>query len=80
MITEGQPTPPGATWMGNGWNFALFSRHATGVTLLLYDSENLVKPLSVFKLDPLGNETNRRVRFFGPFDFSDPGRNWPVGV
>jgi hypothetical protein len=23
---------------------------------------------------------NRKVRFFGPFDFSDPGRNWPVGV
>ena len=34
----GQPNPLGATWMGNGVNFAIFSEHATGVELCLFDS------------------------------------------
>lgn len=34
----GQPYPLGATWMGNGVNFALYSEHATGVDLCLFDS------------------------------------------
>ena len=33
----GFPYPLGATWMGNGVNFALFSEHATGVELCLFD-------------------------------------------
>ena len=33
----GFPNPLGATWMGNGVNFALFSEHATGVELCLFD-------------------------------------------
>jgi hypothetical protein len=31
----------------------LFSRHATGVTLLLDDAKNFVKPVALLKLDPL---------------------------
>lgn len=53
MIAEGQPIPPGVTWERDGWNFALYSRHAAGVTLLLFDGKNFVKPLAVFKLDQL---------------------------
>ena len=34
----GQPHPLGATWDGEGANFALFSEHATGVELNLFDS------------------------------------------
>ena len=34
----GFPNPLGATWMGNGVNFALFSEHATGVELCLFDN------------------------------------------
>ena len=34
----GQPYPLGATWMGNGVNFAIFSDHATAVELCLFDS------------------------------------------
>src|SRR5438874_2499068 len=34
----GQPYPLGATWMGNGVNFAIFSEHASGVELCLFDS------------------------------------------
>jgi glycogen operon protein len=34
----GSPWPLGATWDGEGVNFALFSRHATRVELCLFDS------------------------------------------
>jgi glycogen operon protein len=33
----GKPYPLGATWDGQGVNFALFSQHATGVELCLFD-------------------------------------------
>ena len=36
-IQEGLPHPLGATWDGNGVNFALFSAHATGVEVCLFD-------------------------------------------
>ncbi|MGV3559135.1 glycogen debranching protein GlgX [Larkinella arboricola] len=36
----GKPYPLGATWDGEGVNFALFSEHATGVTLCLFDAED----------------------------------------
>jgi isoamylase len=46
--TEGSPAPLGATWVESerAWNFALFSRHATGVTLLWYGDAGVVKPVS----------------------------------
>lgn len=34
---DGRPFPLGATWDGNGTNFALFSEHATAVWLCLFD-------------------------------------------
>src|SRR5205809_7616424 len=34
----GYPYPLGATWMGNGVNFAILSEHATGVELCLFDN------------------------------------------
>src|SRR4030095_3104197 len=33
----GHPYPLGATWMGNGVQFAMFSEHAAGVELCLFD-------------------------------------------
>ena len=46
----GKPYPLGATWLGNGVNFAIFSEHATGVELCLFDNidapkENVRVPL-----------------------------------
>lgn len=38
-ITEGCPFPLGATWDGQGVNFAIFSAHATKVELCLFDQE-----------------------------------------
>src|ERR671922_34241 len=37
-IWPGQPFPLGATWDGEGVNFALFSEDATGVELCLFDT------------------------------------------
>src|SRR6266536_6128267 len=34
----GYPYPLGATWMGNGVNFAIFSEHATCIELCLFDN------------------------------------------
>ncbi len=39
----GRPYPLGATWDGEGVNFALFSENATGVDLCLFDSEHQVR-------------------------------------
>ncbi len=38
----GKPYPLGATWDGAGVNFALFSEHATGVELCIFDEGNLL--------------------------------------
>src|SRR5687768_8559572 len=37
----GSPYPLGATWDGEGVNFALFSANATGVDLCLYDESGV---------------------------------------
>lgn len=37
-IQEGTPHPRGATWDGNGTNFAVFSAHATKVEVCLFDA------------------------------------------
>ena len=55
-VSRGTPMPYGATLMRGGVNFAIFSKHATSVTLLLYypgDSE----PFIEFPLDPRFNRT-----------------------
>jgi hypothetical protein len=66
MKGEGQPFPPGATWEEDGWNFSLYSRHANGVTLLIYDEKEFAKPLAAFTLDPLRNKTGRIWHTFVP--------------
>ena len=42
-IWPGRPYPLGATWDGSGVNFALFSEHATGVELCLFDDAGAEK-------------------------------------
>jgi glycogen operon protein len=43
-VWPGSPHPIGATWDGEGVNFALFSEHATGVELCLFDHPEDPKP------------------------------------
>ncbi|MDM8174148.1 hypothetical protein QT327_07230 [Olivibacter sp. 47] len=38
-VYPGSPYPQGATYDGKGTNFALFARHAEGVELCLFDSD-----------------------------------------
>jgi isoamylase len=38
-LEDGRPYPLGATWTGDGVNFALFSANADGVDLCLFDAE-----------------------------------------
>jgi glycogen operon protein len=42
-VSEGKPWPLGATWDGNGVNFAIFSEHATKVELCLFDSTEAIR-------------------------------------
>ena len=53
-IREGSPFPLGATWDGNGINFALFSASATKVELCLFDGEG--KETERFELPEYTNE------------------------
>jgi isoamylase len=43
----GLPFPLGATWDGQGTNFSLFSEHAEGVTLCLFDDEDNETPVEI---------------------------------
>ena len=53
----GQTSPLGATVYVDGVNFCLFSKHATGIELLLFDSPNSPEPHQVIALDPKRNRT-----------------------
>jgi isoamylase len=58
---EGTPQPLGVTWVeeAQAYNFALYSKHAEGVTLLLYGDRDLVAPLYTYPLDPLRHKSGR---------------------
>ena len=53
--------PLGATRIDEeqAYNFALYSRHATAVELLLYDDTDFVVPAARIELDPLRNKSAR---------------------
>ena len=61
LQTEGSPQPPGATWLQkeDSYNFSLYSRHATSVTLLLYARSDLVNPVLRVPLDYLSHKSGR---------------------
>jgi isoamylase len=51
----GKPYPLGATWDGAGVNFSVFSEHATGVVLCLFDSEGKRETARI----PMREQTDR---------------------
>ena len=57
MISAGSSSPLGATCSDEGVNFSLFSRHATGVELLLFEGVDDPRPSQVIRLDPTANRT-----------------------
>ena len=63
---EGSSAPLGATPSPDGVNFSVFSRHATGVELLLFDDVDDTKPARVVRLDPSVNRTYHYWHVFVP--------------
>jgi isoamylase len=55
-IQRGRPLPLGAWPFAGGVNFAIFSRHASAVELLLYRSADGAEPVTI-KLDPTQHRT-----------------------
>jgi glycogen operon protein len=62
-VWPGSPYPLGATWNGSGVNFALFSEHATDVTLCLFDSAGATRESARV---PLTERTNNVWHAFLP--------------
>src|SRR5690242_628391 len=52
----GHPYPLGATWDGEGVNFALFSENATGVELCLFDHHDQEKETHAIKMEERTNQ------------------------
>ncbi|HZA91328.1 MAG TPA: glycogen debranching protein GlgX, partial [Gemmatimonadales bacterium] len=62
----GLPHPLGAAPSPEGVNFSVFSRHATGLELLLFDSPDEANPVRVVRLDPVVNRTYHYWHVFVP--------------
>ena len=56
-ICSGKASPLGATLSEEGVNFAIFSRHATAVTLILFESDAQDSPYREIPLDKRENKT-----------------------
>jgi len=58
---EGLPYPLGVSWCADedAYNFALYSKHATVVRLLLFADDDLEAPRIEVALDPLTNKSGR---------------------
>jgi isoamylase len=64
--TRGRSSPLGATPSPDGVNFSVFSRHATGVELLLFDRVDDASAARVVRLDPSANRTYHYWHAFVP--------------
>jgi glycogen operon protein len=58
---EGAPVPLGVSWVEGeqAYNFAIYSKHAESVTLLLYREDDWVTPVLTLRLDYLVNKSGR---------------------
>jgi isoamylase len=56
-IGPGLSFPLGATVYPRGVNFAVYSKNATGIDLLLFDKVSDPKPMQIISLDPAKNRT-----------------------
>lgn len=58
---QGLPYPLGATWIeeASAFNFALYSKHAQSVELLLYAQDDTTNPVLVHPFDYLTNKSGR---------------------
>jgi len=80
--SEGSPAPFGPTWVpaAQGYNFALFSRHATSVTLLIYSADDVMTPIYRHHLDPRRNKTQHVWHCWVPASAIPGGRYYAYRV
>ena len=57
QISRGHPLPLGMHRHHDGFNFALFSRHAEAVKLLIFEHINAAEPILVAELNPIYHRT-----------------------
>jgi isoamylase len=62
----GRSFPLGATVDGDGVNFSVFSKHSSGVDLLLFDDVDAAAPFRTIPLDPHHNRTYHYWHTFVP--------------
>jgi len=63
---EGRSSPLGATVSADGTNFCVYSKHATGVELILFDCVDDASPERVISIDPATNWTYHYWHVFVP--------------
>ena len=63
---EGRSSPLGVTLYPNGANFSVYSKHATGIELLLFDHADHAQPRRVIPIDPLINRAYHYWHVFVP--------------
>ena len=56
-MERGSSSPLGATPASEGTNFSVFSKHATGIELLLFNRVDDAKAARVIRIDPAANRT-----------------------
>jgi|GEM_PF-6971807 len=59
QIAEGSPNPLGVHGAGERLNFAVYSKNARAMELVLYERDNWVTPALRIALDPYKNKTER---------------------
>ncbi|HYW39564.1 MAG TPA: glycogen debranching protein GlgX [Terriglobales bacterium] len=64
--TTGRSFPIGATLVGGGANFSIFSRSAGSIELLFFDRVGDARPSRVIPIDPLANRTYHYWHVFVP--------------
>src|SRR6266542_2356858 len=65
-INEGRSSPLGVTLSPGGANFSVYSKHATGIELLLFDCVDDAQPARVIRIDPSTNRTYHYWHVFVP--------------
>jgi isoamylase len=56
-LAQGSSSPLGATPYRDGVNFSVFSKHATGIELLLFDRADDARAARTIRIDPVTNHT-----------------------
>jgi isoamylase len=63
---EGRSSPLGATVSADGTNFSVYSKHAAGIELLLFDCVDDARSARVISIDPATNRTYHYWHIFIP--------------